>query len=418
MSAVATPVTSLSILVPASLLPGEGEDLAFASFANPAPAAGELFKVFQTFAAPKAAEFLLTQQDVQFDGELHEESALQLVQVTADEESSEPAINVRPAMSHFDWAGVLQDVGEALQHEHFLGTPEELARVFTEAVREMAGIAALGFAGEAVPLLTLRQHPEEQGIGISFLGIWLADSRTMGELRHSLPGHSWHDGSAVGQNHFILLDAADVEGRGLKEALLSAAMLALVFGGTSAKAEDVVSVGRPAASKFTSFFNRDSRPGQKLEVKTQKLVQDGPRYYAEVLDREHSDLRVIVNIGAQKAYLVKDGEVAFETPISSGRGPRMTPRGTFKITEKIRKGKISTIYKCPLPAWMRVGNMPIGMHEGELPGYPASHGCIRMPLESALFIFDRAPVGTTVQIVDSWTPPVPGAGAALVATAN
>lgn len=127
-----------------------------------------------------------------------------------------------------------------------------------------------------------------------------------------------------------------------------------------------------------------------------------------MLDREHTDLRVIVNIGAQRAFLVKDGQIAFETPISTGRGPRMTPRGTFKITEKIRTGKISTIYKCPLPGWMRVGEMPIGMHEGELPGYPASHGCIRMPLESAHFIFDRAPVGTTVQIVDSWSPPAAG----------
>jgi hypothetical protein len=418
MSAVATTATSLSILVPAALLPGEGEDLSFNAFDTTAPAAGQLFKVFQHFAAPRAGEFLLDNGDVQFNGELHEESSLQLIQVSSDEESGEPHINVRPAMSHFDWAGVMQEVSDALLDEHFLGTPEELARVFTEAVREMAGIAALGFAGEAVPLLTLRQHPETQGVGVSFLGIWLADSRTMAEMRSSLPGQSWHDGAAAGQNHYILLDAAEVEGRGLKEALLSAAMLALVFGGASAKADDGVSVGRPTGGKFTSFFQRDTRAGDKLEVKTQKLVQDGPRYYRDVLDREHSDLRIVVNIGAQRAFLVKDGQIAFETPISTGRGPRMTPRGTFKITEKIRKGKISTIYKCPLPGWMRVGEMPIGMHEGELPGYPASHGCIRMPLESAHFIFDRAPVGTTVQIVDSWSPPVAGSTAPLVATAN
>ncbi|MEZ0386806.1 MAG: L,D-transpeptidase [Verrucomicrobium sp.] len=418
MSAVVESTTSLSILVPASLLPGEGEDLTLANFEGSAVSAGELFRVFKGFAAPRAASFLLDSADVQFDGELHEESALQLINISSDEESGEPHMDVRPAMSHFDWAGVLQEVSEALHHEHFLGTPEELARVFTEAVREMASIAALGFAGEAVPLLTISTDAETKAVKTSFLGIWLAESRAMTEVRQTLPGQSWHDGSSVGQNHFILLDAAEVEGRGLKEAILSAAMLALVFAGTSAKAEDAVSVGRPAAGgKYTSFFNRDTRPGEKLEVKTQKLVQDGPRYYRDVLDREHSDLRVIVNIGAQRAFLVKDGQIAFETPISTGRGSRMTPRGTFTITEKVRKGKMSTIYKCPLPGWMRIGEMPIGMHEGELPGYPASHGCIRMPLESAHFIFDRAPKGTTVQIVDSWTPPVPGAGT-LVATNN
>ncbi|WP_075089439.1 hypothetical protein [Verrucomicrobium spinosum] len=179
MPAVATTATSLSILVPAALLPGEGEDLSFNAFDTTAPAAAQLFKVFQHFASPRAGEFLLDNGDVQFDGELHEESSLQLIQVSSDEESGEPHINVRPAMSHFDWAGVMQEVSDALLDEHFLGTPEELARVFTEAVREMAGIAALGFAGEAVPLLTLRPHPETKGVGVTFLGIWLADSRTM-----------------------------------------------------------------------------------------------------------------------------------------------------------------------------------------------------------------------------------------------
>ncbi len=93
----------------------------------------------------------------------------------------------------------------------------------------------------------------------------------------------------------------------------------------------------------------------------------------------------------------------------------MTKRGTFSITEKIRSGKYSNIYHCPLPGWMRIGDLPIGMHEGELPGYPASHGCVRMPIESALFIFDHAPRGTTVQIVDSWTRPQPSAQTRMVA---
>jgi L,D-transpeptidase catalytic domain len=59
------------------------------------------------------------------------------------------------------------------------------------------------------------------------------------------------------------------------------------------------------------------------------------------------------------------------------------------------------------------------MHEGQLPGYPASHGCIRMPLESALFIFDQVHVGTPVQVVDSWTPQAPTAeSTAMVADAH
>ncbi|MEY4483533.1 MAG: hypothetical protein RL693_985, partial [Verrucomicrobiota bacterium] len=310
-----------------------------------------------------------------------------------------PMLEAHAAMSYFDWAGVVSELSQAIASPHFLGTPEELTRVFTEAVREVSHIAAIGFAGEAVPLLTVKNNTADESITLSFLGIWLADKDDMEKMRTALPAQSWHDGANFGQSTCILLDAADVEGRGLKEALLSAAMLAVVFGsGMTHAAEPVSTVKR------TSLFGFDSRSGEKLPVKSQKLVQDAPRFYRDILEREHQDLRIIVNIGAQRAYLVKDGQIAFETPISSGRGPRMTKRGTFTITEKVRSGKMSTIYKCPLPGWMRIGDLPIGMHQGDLPGYPASHGCIRMPLESALFIFDHAPKGTTVQIVDSWSP--------------
>ena len=223
---------------------------------------------------------------------------------------------------------------------------------------------------------------------------------------------SWHDSTRLGQSTCLLLDAADVEGRGLKEVLMSAAMLAVVLGGSTASAGDV----KPASasvSKFASFFGGDSKHGEKLQVKTQKLVQESPRIYRDVLEAPHSDMRVIVNIGAQRAYIVKDGRIAFDTPISSASTGHRTPRGTFAISEKVRSGKMSTIYKCPLPGWMRLGETAVGMHQGDLPGYPASHGCIRMPLESALFIFDQVRVGTPVEVVDSWSP-APVAGRRLV----
>jgi hypothetical protein len=79
---------------------------------------------------------------------------------------------------------------------------------------------------------------------------------------------------------------------------------------------------------------------------------------------------------------------------------------------------MSTIYKCPLPGWMRLGDTAVGMHQGDLPGYPASHGCIRMPLESALFIFDQVRVGTPVEVVDSWSPSPATAHSGLLAQAN
>lgn len=148
-----------------------------------------------------------------------------------------------------------------------------------------------------------------------------------------------------------------------------------------------------------------SANGTKLEVKTQKLVQDAPHIYPGALDdSESDDLRMIISIDTQRIYLIKDNQVAFDTPISSAAMGFRTPRGSFAIKEKIRKGKISNLYQRPMPFWMRLGETEFGMHEGELPGHPASHGCVRMPRESAEFIFDHVSVGTTVEVVNSWSP--------------
>jgi hypothetical protein len=256
----------------------------------------------------------------------------------------------------------------------------------------------------------------KEGIVVKFLGIWLADERGAAQVRASLPGQAWHDGAGFEQADCILLDAAEVEGRGLKEALASAAMLAMVFG-SSAQAGDATA-GAPRAGILKSLFGGSSH-GEKLQVKSQKLVQDQPHIFRDILEAEHSDMRVIVNIGAQRAYLVKDGRIAFDTPISTAATGHRTPRGTFAITEKVRSGKMSTIYKCPLPGWMRLGETAVGMHQGDLPGYPASHGCIRMPIESALFIFDQVKIGTPVEVVDSWAPQPAGTPKAdLVASAR
>lgn len=163
-----------------------------------------------------------------------------------------------------------------------------------------------------------------------------------------------------------------------------------------------ISLGGPVISAEPDVFASVNRI--ILPVKTQKLVQDGPHIYPGVLDDAKSEVRMIVSLGTQRIYLVKDNQVAFDTPISSAAGGFRTPRGLFVIAEKIRNGKISNLYKCPMPFWMRMGATEFGLHEGELPGYPASHGCIRLPRECAQLIFDQVKVGTPVEVVNSWSP--------------
>jgi len=55
-----------------------------------------------------------------------------------------------------------------------------------------------------------------------------------------------------------------------------------------------------------------------------------------------------------------------------------------------------------MPYWMRLGETSIGMHIGDLPGYPASAGCIRLPQSVAPIIYEHAQRGVKVEVVDTW----------------
>lgn len=108
-------------------------------------------------------------------------------------------------------------------------------------------------------------------------------------------------------------------------------------------------------------------------------------------------LRIEISIAAQRATIYKDGSPAISTSVSTGRPGYATSRGRFVVTDK-HLSHMSTIFKVPMPFFMRLNCRDFGMHEGVVPGYPASHGCIRLPAEMARRLFKEIPVGTLVTI--------------------
>ncbi|WP_395733254.1 L,D-transpeptidase family protein [Prosthecobacter sp.] len=132
-----------------------------------------------------------------------------------------------------------------------------------------------------------------------------------------------------------------------------------------------------------------------------------------------------ISLSQQRAFFYKDGQLAGVSEISSGREGRDTVTGNFKIIEKdidhvsslfgdyvdadgnvIQKDVDTSkdpkpkgaIYDgAKMPYFMRIVG-GTGMHEGYLPGYPASHGCIRMPGFMAAAFYRSAEVGTPVSI--------------------
>ena len=139
---------------------------------------------------------------------------------------------------------------------------------------------------------------------------------------------------------------------------------------------------------------------------------------------QSSESRVEIDLGRQLAYLIRGHRILAQSPISSGRYGHLTETGEFKVIEK-EKNHFSSIYgkivdaggntvvvdadvdmKVPrggkfIPAPMRYFmrfHGADGMHAGYLPGYPASHGCVRMPEQLAIAFFDQVEVGTPVTV--------------------
>jgi ankyrin repeat protein len=112
---------------------------------------------------------------------------------------------------------------------------------------------------------------------------------------------------------------------------------------------------------------------------------------------EPEQLRVEISLAKQHAAVIKDGVTVFTTKVSTGRDGFTTPPGYYVITDKDRDHR-STIYKCPMPYFMRLSCRDFGLHEGVVQPYPASHGCIRLPGDAAKKLFVDLPIGTVVSI--------------------
>jgi lipoprotein-anchoring transpeptidase ErfK/SrfK len=146
---------------------------------------------------------------------------------------------------------------------------------------------------------------------------------------------------------------------------------------------------------------------------------------AEKFAAASGSARIRIDLGEQRAYFYKGGELVTSTRVSTGKPGFRTPSGSFRISSKAASHRSSAYgrildasgsvvnndadsRKDPVPEGGRfVGaSMPyfmrfnggIGMHAGYVPGYPASHGCVRLPRQMAQLFFQHAPVGTPVAV--------------------
>jgi L,D-transpeptidase catalytic domain len=90
-------------------------------------------------------------------------------------------------------------------------------------------------------------------------------------------------------------------------------------------------------------------------------------------------VQLVVSLPQQKLYAFRDGVLLATSPVSTGKRGHATPVGHFRILEKQIFHRSNKYDNAPMPYMQRLTEGGVALHAGHLPGYPASHGCIRLP---------------------------------------
>ncbi len=116
-------------------------------------------------------------------------------------------------------------------------------------------------------------------------------------------------------------------------------------------------------------------------------------------DPHREERRIEVSLSEQRARMFDaEGREIFNTKVSTGRRGFTTPTGEYVITNKHRDWT-STLYHASMPYFQRLSCGDFGLHQGVVPGYPASHGCIRVPAGIAAKLFSMTKTGDRVRIL-------------------
>ncbi|QQO31431.1 L,D-transpeptidase family protein [Bradyrhizobium diazoefficiens] len=152
-----------------------------------------------------------------------------------------------------------------------------------------------------------------------------------------------------------------------------------------------------------SYYSRPVRHPDVPQQKPQKRgsaakTKNETRGEKETGAKPQGPLVIVVSIDRQKVTIYDSNGVFAESPVSTGMKGHSTPMGVFSVIQK-HKFHHSNIYSgAPMPYMQRITWSGVAMHAGVLPGYPASHGCIRMPMAFAVKMWNWTKMGARVLV--------------------
>jgi lipoprotein-anchoring transpeptidase ErfK/SrfK len=194
----------------------------------------------------------------------------------------------------------------------------------------------------------------------------------------------------------VALQKRAQSGRGLLRAVFAlAAPLALAV---PAAAERYDFLDRPGYQRSSRELSGAATPRHKTkrQVRAAKHEQPVPQ----------GPLHIIVSTAKQRVTVYANGTLVGRAPVSTGMPDHPTPMGIFTVISKSR-WHVSNIYSgAPMPYMQRITWSGIALHAGKLPGYPASHGCIRLPEHFAARLWGLSKIGARVIIARDEVAPV------------
>jgi hypothetical protein len=153
----------------------------------------------------------------------------------------------------------------------------------------------------------------------------------------------------------------------------------------------------------TTFQAAEHTKGREAEPFARSLKPGDYIWHPEVSPA--GPVVVLVSLPDQVIYIYRNGVRIGRSTVSTGTKGHRTPTGVFTVLQK-KVDHESSIYKgAKMPNMQRLTWTGIAMHAGNLPGYPASHGCVRLPADFAAKLYSVTTLGSTVIIADNTSAP-------------
>jgi hypothetical protein len=146
---------------------------------------------------------------------------------------------------------------------------------------------------------------------------------------------------------------------------------------------------------------RDVKPHRKAERHRSEPAR-------QIISEQHPQgpFQIVVEIAKQEVELYGQNGFIARAPISTGMPGHPTPLGVFTVLSKAKWHQSNIYSGAPMPYMQRITWSGVAMHAGPRPGYPASHGCIRLPEDFAIWLFHTTKVGARVIVTREPAPPL------------